>query len=30
MLIAVIGALACWVPARRAIRVQPMTALRHD
>jgi putative ABC transport system permease protein len=30
LLITVIGALACWLPARRAVRVQPMTALRHD
>jgi ABC-type antimicrobial peptide transport system permease subunit len=29
-LITVIGILACWVPARRAVRVQPMLALRHD
>jgi putative ABC transport system permease protein len=30
VLIATIGALACWVPARRAVRVQPMMALRHE
>lgn len=29
-LIAAIGLMACWVPARRAMRVHPMTALRHD
>jgi putative ABC transport system permease protein len=30
LLIAIIGALACWIPARRAVRVQPMIALRHE
>jgi putative ABC transport system permease protein len=30
LLIATIGALACWIPARRAVRVQPMIALRHE
>jgi predicted permease len=29
-IVVVIGALACWVPARRAVRVEPMTALRQD
>jgi ABC-type antimicrobial peptide transport system permease subunit len=26
----IIGVLACWVPARRAIRVEPIEALRHE
>jgi putative ABC transport system permease protein len=30
VLIGATGALACWVPARRAVRVEPMIALRHE